>query len=401
MIDLDRFKDVNDTLGHHAGDALLVEVGRRLRDILRSSDTVARLGGDEFGVLISQPRTTSDVAVVIGKLRAALEQSVMVEGLALPAEGSIGIAMFPAHGRDVETLLRHADAAMYSAKETKAGHVFYDGSRIEADPARLTLVSELRRAIEQRELVLYYQPKAALASGAVQSVEALLRWNHPVRGLVSPDEFIPLAQQTGLIKPLTLYVLDEALTQCRAWQSAGLTLAVAVNLSVRNLLDNDFPKQVKRLLQKHEVDPALLQLEITESTMLSDPVRTKRVLDKLAAMGIALSIDDFGTGYSSLSYLSQLPVNEIKIDRSFVMNMTESDNDAVIVRSTIDLARNLNLQVVAEGVETEQAWDELSELGCTLAQGYYLTRPVPADELTQWLRRRPSQPTGDRIRRVA
>jgi diguanylate cyclase (GGDEF)-like protein/PAS domain S-box-containing protein len=397
MIDLDRFKDVNDTLGHHAGDTLLVEVGRRLRDILRSSDTVARLGGDEFGVLISKPHSTSDVAVVIGKLRAALEQSVMVEGLALPAEGSIGIAMFPAHGRDVDTLLRHADAAMYSAKETKAGYVFYDGSRVEADPARLTLVSELRRAIEQRELVLYYQPKAALENGVVKSVEALLRWNHPERGLVGPDEFIPLAQQTGLIKPLTLYVLDEALSQCRAWQRAGLTLGVAVNLSVRNLLDADFPKQVKRLLAKREVDPGLLQLEITESTMLSDPVRTKRVLDKLAAMGIALSIDDFGTGYSSLSYLSQLPVNEIKIDRSFVMNMAESDNDAVIVRSTIDLGRNLGLQVVAEGVETEQAWDELSELGCTLAQGYYLSRPVPAAELTQWMLRRPAGP----IRRVA
>ena len=401
MIDLDRFKDVNDSLGHHAGDTLLVEVGRRLRGILRSSDTVARLGGDEFGVLISKPRSTSDVAVVIGKMRAALEQSVMVEGLALPAEGSIGIAMFPAHGRDVDTLLRHADVAMYGAKETKAGYVFYDGSRAETDPLRLTLVSELRRAIEQRELVLHYQPKAVLASGDVQSVEALLRWNHPTRGMVAPDEFIPLAQQTGLIKPLTLYVLDEALKQCRAWQRDGLTLNVAVNLSVRNLLDADFPMQVKRLLQKREVDPALLRLEITESTVLSDPVRTKRVLDKLAAMGIALSIDDFGTGYSSLAYLSQLPVNEIKIDRSFVMNMAESDNDAVIVRSTIDLGRNLGLQVVAEGVETERAWEELNELGCTLAQGYYLTRPVPAAELTEWLRRRPAGAPVERIRRVA
>ncbi len=401
MIDLDRFKDVNDSLGHHAGDALLVEVAQRLRGILRSSDTVARLGGDEFGVLISKPRSTSDVAVVIGKLRAALEQSVMVEGLALPAEGSVGIAMFPAHGRDVETLLRHADTAMYGAKETKAGYVFYDGSRSEADPARLTLVSELRRAIEQRELTLYYQPKAALANGAVQSVEALLRWNHPERGLVGPDEFIPLAQQTGLIKPLTLYVLDEALGQCRAWQRSGLTLGVAVNLSVRNLLDADFPHQVKRLLQKREVEPGLLQLEITESTMLSDPVRTKRVLDRLAAMGIALSIDDFGTGYSSLSYLSQLPVNEIKIDRSFVMNMADSDNDAVIVRSTIDLGRNLGLQVVAEGVETEQAWDELNGLGCTLAQGYYLSRPVPAAELTEWLLRRGAAGADSQIRRVA
>ena len=404
MMDLDRFKDVNDSLGHHAGDALLIEIGKRLRGILRSSDTVARLGGDEFGVLISKPRTERDVVIVIEKIRAALEKPVTIDGLALPAEGSIGIAMFPQHGDDVDTLLRHADVAMYGAKEEKGGFAFYESSRNASDPARLTLVSELRRAIEERELVLYYQPKAALASGAVESVEALLRWNHPTRGLVGPDEFIPLAQQTGLIKPLTLYVLDEALRQCRAWQRAGMTLGVAVNLSVRNLLDAEFPDQVRRLLEKRRVDPSLLELEITESTMLSDPVRTKRVLDKLAAMGIALSIDDFGTGYSSLSYLSQLPVNEIKIDRSFVMNMADSDNDAVIVRSTIDLARNLGLQVVAEGVETEQAWDHLSELGCTLAQGYYLSRPVPAAELTAWLRRRPAAPANDataRIKRVA
>ena len=388
MMDLDRFKDVNDSLGHHAGDALLVEIGKRLRGILRSSDTVARLGGDEFGVLISKPRSDRDVVVVIEKIRAALEQPVTIDGLGLPAEASIGIAMFPHHGEDVDTLLRHADVAMYGAKEEKGGFAFYEKSRNESDPARLTLVSELRRAIEQRELVLYYQPKAQLANGAVESVEALLRWNHPTRGLVGPDEFIPLAQQTGLIKPLTLYVLDEALSQCRAWQRAGMTLGVAVNLSVRNLLDSEFPDQVKHLLKKRRVDPSLLELEITESTMLSDPVRTKRVLDKLAAMGVALSIDDFGTGYSSLAYLSQLPVNEIKIDRSFVMNMANSDNDAVIVRSTIDLARNLGLHVVAEGVETEQAWDQLSELGCTLAQGYYLSRPVPAAELTDWLMQR-------------
>jgi len=388
MMDLDRFKDVNDSLGHHAGDALLIEIGQRLRRMLRSSDTVARLGGDEFGVLISKPQSEQDVVVVIEKIRAALEQPVTIEGLGLPAEGSIGIAMFPHHGDDVDTLLRHADVAMYGAKEEKGGYAFYEKSRNESGPARLTLVSELRRAIEERELVLYYQPKADLANGAVQSVEALLRWNHPTRGLVGPDEFIPLAQQTGLIKPLTLYVLDHALSQCRAWQRAGMTLGVAVNLSVRNLLDAEFPDQVSELLGKWRVDPSLLELEITESTVLSDPVRTKRVLDKLSAMGIALSIDDFGTGYSSLSYLSQLPVNEIKIDRTFVMNMAESDNDAVIVRSTIDLARNLGLHVVAEGVETEQAWDQLSELGCTLAQGYYLSRPVPAAELTDWLMRR-------------
>jgi diguanylate cyclase len=284
----------------------------------------------EFGVLISNAGSAHDVVVVIEKIRAVLKQPVTIEGLGLPAEASIGIAMFPHHGEDVDTLVRHADVAMYGAKEEKGGYAFYEKARNASDPERLTLVSELRRAIEQRELVLYYQPKADLANGAVRSVEALLRWNHPTRGLVGPDEFIPLAQQTGLIKPLTLYVLDEALGQCRAWQRAGVTLGVAVNLSVRNLLDAEFPDQVSQLLQKRRVDPSLLELEITESTMLSDPVRTKRVLDKLSAMGVALSIDDFGTGYSSLAYLSQLPVNEIKIDRSFVMNMADSDNDAVV-----------------------------------------------------------------------
>jgi diguanylate cyclase (GGDEF)-like protein/PAS domain S-box-containing protein len=317
MMDLDRFKDVNDSLGHHAGDALLVEIGRRLRDTLRCSDTVARLGGDEFGVLISKPRRERDVEVVIEKVRAAIEVPVVVDGLSLPAEGSIGVAMYPKHGRDVDTLLRHADVAMYSAKEEKAGYLFYDNSRSESDPARLTLVSELRRAIEEHELVLHYQPKAVLESGAVHSVEALLRWDHPTRGLVRPDEFIPLAQQTGLIKPLTLYVLEEALGQCQAWQREGMRLGVAVNLSVRNLLDAEFPEQVRRLLDKHGVDPEQLELEITESIVLSDPVRTKRVLDRLSGMGVKLSIDDFGTGYSSVAYLSQLPVNEIKIDRSF------------------------------------------------------------------------------------
>jgi diguanylate cyclase (GGDEF)-like protein/PAS domain S-box-containing protein len=401
MMDLDRFKDVNDSLGHHAGDTLLVELAQRLQTVLRRSDTVARLGGDEFGVLISKPRTDHDVGVVVEKVRTALEQPVIIDGLALPAEGSIGIAMFPDHGDDVDTLLRHADAAMYSAKEEKSGYAFFDGSRNESDPARLTLVSELRRAIEQRELVLYYQPKAALTNGAVDSVEALLRWNHPTRGLVGPDEFIPLAQQTGLIKPLTLFVLDEALAQCCTWQRAGMTLGVAINISIRNLLDAHFPELVRTLLDKWGVDPQLLELEITESTVLSDPVRTRRVLEKLSVMGVVLSIDDFGTGYSSLSYLSQLPVNEIKIDRSFVMNMTESSGDAVIVRSTIDLARNLGLQVVAEGVETEEAWHELNELGCTLAQGYYLSRPVPAAELTQWLKRRPHGGGASQIRRVA
>jgi EAL domain-containing protein (putative c-di-GMP-specific phosphodiesterase class I) len=282
-------------------------------------------------------------------------------------------------------LLQHADVAMYAAKEANMPYAFYDPNAAQYDPARLTIVSELRRAIDHRELVLYYQPKAVLESGDVSSVEALLRWNHPSRGLIMPDDFIPLAQQTGLIKPLTLYVIGEALKQCRLWQEQGLRLSIAVNLSMRNLLDLEFPEQVASLLEEWEVEHDLLEFEITESTMLADPVRTKLILDRLSAMGIRLAIDDFGTGYSSLAYLKRLPVNEIKIDRSFVMHMSEDADNATIVRSTIDLGKNLGLQVVAEGVETEEVWNALNALGCTIAQGYYLSRPVPPDELREWL----------------
>jgi diguanylate cyclase len=394
VIDLDRFKDINDSLGHAAGDALLVELSRRLESVLRASDTVARLGGDEFGLLLPDPTVPDDVLIATERVRRAIEGSVVVEGLPLSIEVSIGIALYPDHGEDVDTLLQCADVAMYKAKEEHTAFTFYDKASNQYDTARLTLVGELRRALEQRELTLYYQPQAMLADGAVRSVEALLRWNHPGRGLVSPDDFIPLAQQTGLMKPLTLYVVEEALRQSRAWQEDGLRLSIAVNLSNRNLLDVDFPTQVQDLLEQWKVEPALLALEITESTMLVDPARTKAVLERLSAMGIRLSIDDFGTGYSSLSYLKRVPFDEIKVDRSFVMNMDKDEDDAAIVRSTIDLGRNLGLEVVAEGVESKETWDRLNELGCTAAQGYYLTRPVPASELRTWLEERRRSPSG-------
>jgi EAL domain-containing protein (putative c-di-GMP-specific phosphodiesterase class I) len=282
---------------------------------------------------------------------------------------------------------------MYVAKRDHAAYALYDPATDRRDPARLTLVGELRRAIDERELVLYYQPKASLRSGEVGAVEALVRWNHPRRGLVPPDEFIPLAQQTGLIKPLTLYVLGEALRQCREWERDGLDLSVAVNLSMRNLLDLEFPDDVQRLISASGVDPARLELEITESTMLTNPLRVKAVLRRLSEMGIRLSIDDFGTGYSSLAYLSSLPVSVIKIDRSFVMTMLHDENDAVIVRSTIDLGRNLGLDVVAEGVESMEIWEQLDGLGCDTAQGYFLSRPLPADALGTWLRKRRDGPS--------
>jgi diguanylate cyclase (GGDEF)-like protein/PAS domain S-box-containing protein len=385
MMDLDRFKEVNDSLGHHAGDRLLQELGIRLEGALRDSDTVARLGGDEFGILLARSCGPQEMREVLRKVTDTVEQPIVLENLPLTIEASIGVAFFPEDGEDVDTLLRHADVAMYLAKEDDASYAFYDPSADTYDPSRLTLVGELRRAIEQRELTLHYQPMAMLASGEVIAVEALLRWHHPERGLIMPDDFIPIAQQTGLMKPLTLYVVDEALRQCRSWLERGIRLPVAVNLSTRNLLDLALPEQIEQLLAKWQLGPELLEVEITESAMLGDPLRSKLVLERLSAIGIRLAIDDFGTGYSSLRHLGRLPFDELKIDRSFVSNMTADEDDATIVRSTIELGRNLGLMVVAEGVETEEHWARLDALGCTVAQGHCVSPPLPPDELELWL----------------
>jgi diguanylate cyclase (GGDEF)-like protein len=386
IMDLDRFKEVNDTLGHASGDELLKQAGVRLRAALRESDTVARLGGDEFGVLLPKVVDSAAAVSVARKLRSALEEPFTIHGLALQIEASIGIALYPEHGDDVHSLLQRADVAMYEAKEHPAGCEVYARERDEYSPDRLTLLTELRRAIDHGELVLHYQPKAELRGGGIKGVEALVRWSHPTRGLVPPDEFIPLAQKTGVIVPLTFFVLNEAVRQARTWQLEGLDLCVGVNLSARNLLDVHLPDTVGELLARWEVPPSLLELEITESTILADPIRAMHVLSRLSGMGVRLAIDDFGTGYSSLAYLKRLPVDALKIDKSFVQGMESDENDAVIVRSTIDLGRNLGLQVVAEGVETAEAWRQLLVLGCDYAQGYYLSRPVPAAELAAWIR---------------
>ena len=384
IMDIDRFKEINDQLGHQAGDAFLQEVASRLLEVLRASDTVARLGGDEFGLLLAG-RSATEVEAAVERIVAAVECPAVVGGIPLVVEGSIGVACFPGDGEDVDTLLRHADAAMYSAKRANLGVAFYDPATDVQDRDRLTLVGELRRAIEERELTLHFQPKALVAGKEVRSVEALLRWSHPQRGLVLPDEFIPLAEDTSLMGPLTLYVLEAALRQARAWQDEGLRLPVAVNLAHRDLLDPRFPEQVEALLEAVGVPAELLELEITESALSGDPARVDQVLRRLAALGIRLSIDDFGTGYSSLSHLTRLPISEIKIDRSFVGRMTSELDSAVIVRSVIELARSLRLTAVAEGVETEETWQQLESLGCTFAQGYVLTPPLPADELVRWL----------------
>jgi diguanylate cyclase (GGDEF)-like protein len=398
IMDLDRFKEVNDTLGHASGDELLKQVGLRLRESLRESDTVARLGGDEFGVLLPKVVDAEAAVAVARKLRTTLEEPFTLHGLALRMEASIGIALFPDHGPDVQSLLQRADVAMYVAKEHPSGCEVYARERDEYSPDRLTLLTELRRAIDRGQLLLHYQPKADLRTGDIQGVEALVRWQHPERGMIPPNEFIPPAQKTGVITPLTMFVLDEALRQCRTWALQGMELCVAVNLSTRNLLDVHLPDTVGELLARWEVPARLLELEITESTILADPVRAMEILSRLDEMGIRLAIDDFGTGYSSLAYLKRLPVDELKIDKSFILGMEESENDAVIVRSTIDLGRNLGLRVVAEGVETAKAWNRLLSLGCDIAQGYYLSRPVPADQLTEWLRERAATPRERRLR---
>ncbi len=388
LMDLDRFKEINDTLGHHCGDLLLQELSARLTTALRESDTVARLGGDEFGVLLPSLPDRRVVNEVVERIRAAVEAPVNLQGLPLAIETSIGVSIYPEHGEDVDTLIQRADVAMYQAKATNSLFEVYDESRDEYDPGRLTLVSELRRGIEEGELKVYYQPKAILGNGDVDGVEALVRWEHPERGLLAPDEFIPLAEHTGLIGPLTMYVLDRALGQCRAWRDDGMNLSVAVNLAMRNMLDISFPDHVSELLTKWRLSPTTLEFEITENTIMADPFRAMTVLGRLNEMGVKLSIDDFGTGYSSLAYLKRLPVDAVKIDKSFVLGMTEDTNDGAIVRSTIDLARNLGLHVIAEGVETSQIWTELRDLGCDLAQGYLVSRPLPADQLTAWLHQR-------------
>jgi diguanylate cyclase (GGDEF)-like protein len=385
LIDLDRFKEVNDTLGHHCGDQLLVQVGQRLRAALRGVDTVARLGGDEFAVLLPRITTDEGAATVASKLQAALQEPFTLQGLALEVEASIGLALYPEHGSDPDELLQHADIAMYVAKETHAGFVLFDPKQDQHSPRRLALLGELRRAIEGRQLLLHYQPKIDAHTGQILGVEALVRWQHPEHGLVPPGEFIPLAERTGLIGPLTHYVMDAALQQCRQWRQAGHELAVAVNVSARRLLDLAFPDEVGGLLARWDVPARLLVVEITESAIMADPAHAMQILGRLNRMGVQLSIDDFGTGYSSMAYLKSLPVDELKVDRSFVSQMTSNSSDAVIVRSTVDLGRNLGLRVVAEGVEDQTTLEALDALGCDAVQGFHVSRPVTPDDLIDWL----------------
>jgi diguanylate cyclase (GGDEF)-like protein len=390
LLDLDRFKDVNDTLGHQCGDLLLQQIGPRLQSLVRASDTVARLGGDEFAALL--PATEAAGAIhVAHKLLNALSAPFLVEGQTIDVGASIGIALCPDHGLDAATLLRCADVAMYMAKRSHRDYAVYVASADQHSPRRLALMSELRQAITHDRLVLHYQPKVSLATGGVCGVEALLRWPHPEHGFIAPDTFIPLAEHTGLIAPLTEWVLHTALRQSQDWQRRGLHLGMAVNLSMRTLHDERFPALVKALLRQYAIAPQRLTLEITESSVMADPERAIDVIRRLGETGVRVAIDDFGTGYSSLGYLKQLPAHEIKIDKSFVLSLGAEANevDASIVRSVTTLVQALGREVVVEGVEGKEAWDLLLSMGCDVAQGYFLSRPLPAAELERWVRTSP------------
>jgi diguanylate cyclase (GGDEF)-like protein len=386
LMDLDDFKSVNDTLGHHHGDALLEHIARVLRGAAPADVLVSRLGGDEFAVVVCDVADPERVVAMGEQLLAALRTPATVDGIKLEVGASLGIAIAPEHANDVATLLRHADMAMYQAKNTHRGIAVFDPSaKAPESPAQLALVGELRQALVCGELQLYVQPKADAVSGEVVGVEALVRWQHPQHGLIMPDEFIPIAERNGLISTLTAEVLRAAISAATSWDRAGIPASIAVNLSPRSLVGTDLAAQVAALLAAQQTRPGLLTLELTESSMMIDPRGVATLMAELHRMGVRLSIDDFGTGYSSLSTLRKLPLDEVKIDKSFVMGLEENADDETIVRSVVDLALNMGLDVVAEGVENARVWRKLRQMGCTQIQGYYLTRPIPAEDFPAWL----------------
>jgi diguanylate cyclase (GGDEF)-like protein len=386
LVDLDRFKEINDTLGHPYGDLLLQEIGPRLRGQLRESDTVSRIGGDEFVVMLPDLHSPYEALAVAEKLATALQHPFLIEGVMVDIGSSAGVVLTPEHGVEFDELLRHADVAMYAAKQSGREVVEFDPTLDTNDPTRLSLLADLRMAVSQPDQILvYYQPQADLATGRISGAEALVRWQHPTQGLIPPDVFIPFAEQTGIIRPLTWCILRKALEQNRQWAEDGLLIRVSVNISPRCLLESGFAQGVVRMLAETCVPAIRLELELTETAIMTDPERALSVLQDLAGHGIRLSIDDFGTGYSSLAYLKDLPVSEMKIDQTFISNMESDDGSFAIVRSCLELARNLNLSVVAEGVETREVWQHLIELGCPTVQGYYLSRPMPNTAFTAWM----------------
>jgi diguanylate cyclase (GGDEF)-like protein/PAS domain S-box-containing protein len=388
LLDIARLQEVNDTLGHHNGDIVMQEVARRITMALRETDTVARLSGDEFAILLPGD-DQAFATLAIEKIQKAMEPPAVIDGSPLDIEVNMGVAVYPQHGEDPGVLMSRADIAMRLAKSEVSCFCIYESSHDLYSRRRLSLLGALRQAIAQNELVLYYQPQVDIASGKVMGVEALVRWPRTADGMISPVEFIPLAEQTGLIRPLTLWVLEQAVQQCGRWRAAGFNLKVSVNLSARNLLDPTLPDVLVNMLAARQVSSDCLMLEVTESAVMLQPERALQTLTRLHEMGASLSVDDFGTGYSSLAYLKKLPVCELKIDQSFVFGMVKNENDAIIVRSTIDLAHNLGLKVVAEGVEDQETLQLLAILGCDTAQGYLFAQPMPPEAFSRWLSESP------------
>lgn len=388
IMDLDRFKEINDTVGHHVGDLLLQQVGARLVEQLRESDTVARLGGDEFAVLL-QDVDQHFASQTAQALLESLRQPFEVSGDRFYISASLGIALHPRHGTDVNTLMQRADVAMYSAKGEKRGFTVYNEDLDRDSSSRLALMGDLRQAVENNSFELYYQPKINLRTQEIEGVEALVRWRRNGRDVSSPEIFIPILEQTGQIRSLTQWVLETALQQYQQWKEHGLNITIAINLSTRDLQDPDIPIRISSLLANNQISSKRLELEITESSIMHDPIRALDALGHIAAMGINVTIDDFGTGYSSLSYLKRLPANKVKIDKSFVIGMVQDPNDAAIVRTSVDLAHNLGLKVVAEGVESQDVMKLLTQQGCDSAQGFYISRPMPADDFVRWVESSP------------
>lgn len=391
LIDLDRFKDINDSLGHKSGDDLLKQLSARLLKLLDPESLLTRLGGDEFAILLRSSTSLEDAVVCVQEILTAIRLPFDLEGMKIQIDASIGITLSPLHSDNGSVLLRYADVAMYYAKANGLGYAVYDCELDSHSPQRIALLGELSHAIEDDQLTLYYQPKIHLESKKIIAYEALVRWNHPQIGLVLPDQFIPLAELGDLINPLTIWVVNKAIQDRQSWSKQGFEFDVAINVSVRNLQDIDLVKKIKDIFEENDCSPKAFEFEITESAIMTDPVRAVETMKTIYDLGIRISIDDYGTGYSSLAYLKKLPVDYLKIDKSFVMEMDKNENDALIVRSTIKLAHNLGLKVIAEGVENEACCEMLKTLGCDYAQGYFISKPMPFESVLPWSKEWPNR----------